>query len=100
MAVGARGLSIGSGAPWQAAARGELVVVVRVEGGLAGGGGGEGGFSEGSSTMERAIATTFLLLPYKVLGLQMEIEMSLYSSCLRRSMRFPKVQKVVKSFTC
>ena len=97
MAVGARGLSIGSGAPWQAAARGELVVVVRVEGGLAG---GEGGFSEGSSTMERAIATTFLLLPYKVLGLQMEIEMSLYSSCLRRSMRFPKVQKVVKSFTC
>ena len=74
MAVGGRGLSIGSGAPWQAAARGELVVVVRVEGGLAGGGGGEGGFSEGSSTMERAIATTFLFLPYKVLGLQMEIE--------------------------
>ena len=96
MAVGARGLSIGSGAPWQAAARGELVVVVRVEGGLAG---GEGGFSEGSSTMERAIATTFLFLPYKVLGLQMEIEMTLYY-WLRRSMRFPKVQKVVKSFTC
>ena len=96
MAVGGRGLSIGSGAPWQAAAGGELVVVVRVEGGLAG---GEGGFSEGSSTMERAIATTFLFLPYKVLGLQMEIEMTLYY-WLRRSMRFPKVQKVVKSFTC
>ena len=75
MAVGGRGLSIGSGAPWQAAAGGELVVVVRVEGGLAG---GEGGFSEGSSTMERAIATTFLFLPDKVLGLQMEIEMTLY----------------------